>query len=151
MQKMYIKTPESYHFDHKMAIETVERHYNAKYMGYWSIKRDDGNWSEMPVDVFYQPNPDTSKGHSHYFGLFTVPGTGVMITDAKSAFSEPIIGLLTEDGEVIVSRHRHDFVSKDGFCIDGGREYTKIVGGLENVTRVEVTVENGEFLFNKIW
>lgn len=143
---MFIKTPDSYHFDHKLAIEMVEKHYNAKYMGYWTVKRENGEWSEMPVDVFYQPNPDVSKGHSHYLGLFTVPGTGVMITDAASAFSEPITGLLTDDGEVIVSRYRHNCVTKDNYMIDGGRDYVRTSGG----KLVEVTVVDGEFQFKVI-
>jgi len=115
-------------------------------MGYWAIKRDGGNWSEMPVDVFYQPNPDLSQGHSHYFGIFTVPGQGVLITDAASAFSEPITGLLTEDGEVIVSRYRHDCVQKGPYMIDGGRDYLRTSGNADSAL-VKITVVNGEFQF----
>ena len=144
---MFIKTPESYHFDHKYALNIIEEQYKAKYMGYWAIKRDGGNWSEMPVDVFYQPNPDLSQGHSHYFGIFTVPGQGVMITDAASAFSEPITGLLTNDGEVIVSRYRHDCVTKDNCMIDGGRDYLRTSGSNTDGKLVKVTVVNGEFQF----
>ena len=139
---MFIKTPESYHFDSKFAIQMVEREYKAKYMGYWCIKRDDGVWSEIPLDVFYQPNPDLEKGHSYYFGLYTVPGRGVFIADASSAFSEPITGILTDDGEVIVSRYRHDCVMKGDYMIDGGRDYTRSGGG----KFVNVTVKDGEFV-----
>ena len=144
---MFIKTPESYHFDHKYALNIIEEKYKAKYMGYWAIKRNGGNWSEMPVDVFYQPNPDLSKGHSHYFGIFTVPGQGVMITNAESAFSEPITGLLTEDGEVLVSRYRHDYVEKGPYMIDGGRDYLRTSGNNADGKLVKVTVVDGEFQF----
>jgi hypothetical protein len=49
----------------------------------------------------------------------------VYITEASSAFSDPIAGIPTDDGEVIVSRYRHDYVEKDGRMIDGGRDYTR--------------------------
>lgn len=145
---MFIKTPESYHFNHKYALNIIEEKYKAKYMGYWAVKRKNSNWSEMPVDVFYQPNPDLSKGHSYYFGIFTVPGQdGVLITDAASAFSEPITGLLTEDGEVLVSRYRHDCVQKGPYMIDGGRDYLRTSGNNADGKLVKVTVVNGEFVF----
>ena len=150
MEKMFIKTPESYYFDHKYAINIIEEQYGAKYMGYWCVKRADENWSEKPMDVFYQPNPDVSKGHSHYFGIFTVPGRGVYITDAKSAFEEPITGLLTEDGEVLVSRYRHDCVTKGEYMIDGGRDYLRTSGASVGGGRlVKVTVVDGEFQFEE--
>ena len=147
MNTMFIKTPESYHFDHKYALNIIEEKYKAKYMGYWAIKRDGGDWSDMPVDVFYQPNPDLSQGHSHYFGIFTVAGQGVLITNAASAFSEPITGLLTDDGEVLVSRYRHDYVEKGQYMIDGGRDYLRTSGNAVAGKLVEVTVVDGEFQF----
>ena len=70
----------------------------------------------------------------------------VMITNAESAFSEPITGILTDDGEVIVSRYRHDFVLKEGHFIDGGRDYTRSSGG----KFVDVTVKNGEFVLEAV-
>jgi hypothetical protein len=70
----------------------------------------------------------------------------LMISNAESAFSEPIAGVLTEDGEVIVSRFRHDYVTKDGQVIDGGRDYTRSSGG----KFVEVTVKNGEFVLEAV-
>jgi hypothetical protein len=69
----------------------------------------------------------------------------LMICNAESAFSEPITGILTEDGEVIVSRYRHDCVFKDGQMIDGGRDYLRSSGG----KFVNVTVKNGEFVLEK--
>ena len=141
MKNMFIKTPENgYHFN-KDGIVKIEDFYGAMYMGYWTIKEANGNWSNSPVDVFYQPNPDVSKGHSHYFGMYR-DGLKAMICNAESAFSEPITGILTEDGEVIVSRYRHDCVFKEGYMIDGGRDYTRSSGG----KFVNVTVKDGEFV-----
>jgi hypothetical protein len=80
---MFIKTPESgYHFSTD-EIAIIAKQYGAQYMGYWTIKRG-LNWSDQPADVFYQPNPDVSKGHSHYFGMFRTFEGQVMITNAES-------------------------------------------------------------------
>jgi hypothetical protein len=129
---MFVKIPEDGYWFKKAGIQKIEEKYGAKYMGYWATKNSRGYWNESPVDVFYQPNPDTSKGHTHYFGMFikndpfTGEGTGsVYITEASSAFSDPISGIPTDDGEVIVSRYRHDYVTKDGRMIDGGRDYVR--------------------------
>jgi hypothetical protein len=147
MSKMFIKTPEEGYHLTKSGITRAEAHYGAKYMGYWVTKKPDGQWNETPVDVFYQPNPDLSKGHSHYFGLFLNKRDGrPYITDAKFAFSETIVGILTDNGEVIVSRYRHDFVQKGGHFIDGGRDYTRSSGG----KFVNVTVKDGEFVLELV-
>jgi hypothetical protein len=123
--ELFVNTPkDGYHLTEKQ-ISIAEEKYGAKYMGYWCTKRlDGGSWNERPVDVFYQPNPDTSKGHSNYFGLFVQEGN-LWITNAASAFEEPITGIVCEDGEVIVSRFRHDYVTKGDRMIDGGRDYVR--------------------------
>jgi len=156
-KQMFIKTPEEGYHLNKIGIASHEKHYGAKYMGYWAIKStmksEEGQWCVTPVDVFYQPNPDLSKRHSHYFGIFFSNGGptiyhtgGLYITDAKSAFSKPITGILTDDGEVIVSRYRHDCVVKGDYMIDGGRDYTRSSGG----KFVNVTVNNGEFVLDAV-
>jgi hypothetical protein len=124
-------------------VSVVEEKYGAKYMGVWCTKNKLGQWNEQPVDVFYQPNPDKSKGHTNYFGLFTKNGT-LYICDASSAFSEPIYGLLTDEDEVLVSRCRHDYRCKNEYMIDGGRDYIRrsTEGDL-----VRVEVNEGKFNF----
>ena len=158
MSKMFVKIPKDGYWFKSAGIRKIEEKYNAKYMGYWCTKRPSGGWNESPVDVFYVENPDTSKGHTNYFGMFikTDPYTGestgsVYITEASTAFSEPIAGIPTDDGEVIVSRYRHDYVEKDGRMIDGGRDYTRssmhptvtiTVAGNQFVVTERVAVEN---------
>jgi hypothetical protein len=126
-------------------IKKIEETKNAKHMGAWCKKLAYGSWSETPVDVFYVENPDTSKGYTNYFGLF-YQNDELYITEASTAFSEPITGILCEDGEVLVSRYRHDFRTKGDVMIDGGRDYLKSSKG----TFVNVSVRNGDFLFEKI-
>ena len=121
---MFVNIPEDGYWLKSAGISKIEEKYGAKYMGYWCTKRPSGGWNEQPVDVFYQPNPDTAKGHTHYFGMFYRDDV-LYITEASTAFSDPIAGIVTDDGEVIVSRYRHDYVEKDGRMIDGGRDYTR--------------------------
>jgi hypothetical protein len=73
-------------------------------------------------------------------------GLKAMITNAESAFSDLITGILTDDGEVIVSRYRRDFVLKGNYFVDGGRDYIRSGGG----EFVNVTVKNGEFVLEKV-
>lgn len=127
-------------------IKRAEKAYNAKFLGAWALRDADGMWSDEPVDVFYAFNPDTEKGHTHYFGLFERFGE-LFITGADSAFEEPITGIDNEDGTVTVSRTCHDFVyGKDG-AIDGGRDYLKIVGSPK---LVRVIQKDGEFFAEEI-
>jgi len=55
--------------------------------------------------------------------------------------------LLTDDGEVLVSRYRHDYVEKGPYMIDGGRDYLRTSGNAVAGKLVEVTVVDGEFQF----
>ena len=127
-------------------IKKIEESYGAKYMGYWCTRHTAGWWNESPVDVFYQPNPDVAAGHTHYFGMFVREGK-VYITNAISAFSEPLMGVLSEDGEVLVSRYRNDCIVKGDVMVDGGRDYMKRSGSAK---MVQVRVVNHEFIFEEI-
>lgn len=107
-------------------IPVVEKRYGGKFMGDFVTKRPDGSWNEIPVAVFYQPNPDLSQGHTHYFGIFVQNGD-VYITNASSITDELFTGIVSDEGEVIFSRYRHDYTtSTDGSVfIDGGRDYVR--------------------------
>ena len=144
----FITTPKDGYWFNEDKIKKAEELYGAKYMGYWCTKRLDGNsWNDVPVDVFYQPNPDRAKGHSNYFGLF-FQDDQLWITDAQSAFSETIGGIITDDGEVLVSRYRHHYVTKEGgYMIDGGRDYLR--SSLHPTICVEV--KDGEFVFGGVY
>lgn len=144
---MELESRKPYYFTQE-GIERIEEMRDATYMGYWCGKTKSGSWAERPLDVFYVPNPDTDKGHTHYFGLLLNGLTkDVMITDASSCFSEPIVGLVEND-IVYVSRYRHDYVNTpSGGSIDGGRDYTKTS---VPVNLVNVTVNKDTFEFSDI-
>lgn len=107
-----------------ISIKKTEKAYGATYVGDFCLKTKDGGWSEEPAAIFYVPFPDVEKGHKHYFGLFQRQGI-LYITDGTSAFSEPIVGVVAPDGEVLYSRYRHDYREKGGVMIDGGRDYVR--------------------------
>jgi hypothetical protein len=118
-----------------ISVSDVEIRYNATYMGDFCLITKGDSWGDSTVAVFWQPNPDTTKGHSHYFGMFVRDGT-VYITNASSAFRDPIVGIVADNGEVIFSRSRHDFRSSSDrtVSIDGGRDYTRLIGNIHNPT-----------------
>lgn len=126
------------------AVKVIEDKYGAKYMGVWCTKKSSGGWNETPVDVFYQPNPDTARGHTNYFGIF-YRGMSLMICEASSAFSEPIYGILTDEDEVLVSRCRHDYRAKNEYMIDGGRDYIRR-STEGDLVRVEVNEDRFNFI-----
>jgi len=149
---MFIKTPkQGYHYTH-VTIEKMVKDYKAKYLGPWAYRTKD-KWFEIPVDVFYLPDPEKygslSSGEqiTNYLGMYNMPGYGLFTLDAKSAFSVPIIGIKTEDGEVLVSRFRHDCVKKGPYMIDGGRDYLRTSSNSADGKLVKVTVVDGEFQF----
>lgn len=142
---MKLENRDPYWFTNK-GVEQIEETKNAKYLGYWCGKTKTGNWGERPIDVFYQAEPDTDAGHTHYFGLL-IQDDKVLITNAESCFSNPMIGIV-EDDTVYVSRYRHDYVqTPNGKIIDGGRDYVKTDQASENF--VTVTVSDGEFIFEQ--
>lgn len=141
---MFIDTdPEQAYWFQAEQIRTLETRYLARYLGYWCVKNRDGTWSDTPVDVFYQPDPERDQGI--YFG-FTLFENKPVLTDASSAFSEILTGVLLDSGEVLVSRFCHDLQCKAGQMIDGGRDYVKTYAGAK---LVDITVEQGEFRFHQ--
>ncbi len=131
-------------------ITAYESHYNAKFIGDFCTRdSQDKCWVNDCVAVFYQPHPRLDLGHSHYFGLLVKNGT-VYIVNAESAFKEPITALVC-DGELIYSRYRHDmrrgYSSKGNETyVDGGRDYTKLVGDFMNTEMVQFTIQDGEIV-----
>ncbi len=106
-------------------IEKIEEKYQAKYIGEFCLKTKSGNWSENVAAVFYQ-EAKARPEYSHYFGILWQQGT-LMITNAESAFENGIQGVRALNGEIIFSRHVHDFrYSSDGSVfVDGGRDYLR--------------------------
>ena len=127
-------------------IPAVEDRFNGKFIGDFCIKTNNGSWSEEPLAVFYNDNPDVEKGHSNYFAIGVAGSDKVFITRGDSAFDDLITGIVADDGEVIFSRYRHDFVTSydDSVWIDGGRDYCRFGGDPDRL--VSITVLDGELV-----
>lgn len=104
----------------------VESHYGAVFVLQTQIVNMKGEKGSQAVDVFYQPKPDTEKGHGPYFCMYPDYDTG-------HSFIAGFPCVLAATGIVIenvfaYSAHRRDYVvhpkNKAAF-IDGGREYTR--------------------------
>lgn len=137
---MFTRIPKNGHHLKQDGILAVEEEMNAKYLGAWAIKTPKG-WTEFPVDVFYVANPDRSKGHSNYFGLlYSVSRGSIVICNAATVFETPCSAVIAEDGEVLISRYRHDYREAGGVMIDGGRDYTRAIGDTYTIV-----VKDGNF------
>ena len=113
-------------------VDLVEQKYNATFVCETCIRDKHGNWSQMPVQIYWQENPP--KGYSNYFAVFTQQDdqgkARVYITNGQTAVEDPITAIRHND-QIVFSRYRHDFrcIGPVGdVAIDGGRDYTKIVG-----------------------
>lgn len=109
-------------------IEKVEKHYNCTFVGDFCIKDKSGQYTTDTVALFWQEHPPV-EGYSHYFALF-VRGQSVFITSGASVLDASINVVVTPAGEVVYSRHRHDYrqAKTSNFAIDGGRDYVRIIG-----------------------
>lgn len=132
----------------QLSIKKVEEIKNAKFICELSVMGKFG-WTDSPAQIYYQEKP--AIGHSQYFGLIyqqTAAGRHLFIIDGMSAVGIPIEGVMTKAGEIIFSRFHHDYRSADTaeVSVDGGLSYTRVIGDINNVTRVVLTIKNGELV-----
>lgn len=106
-------------------IKKIEKKHKAKYIGDFCVKTVNG-WSDIPRSIFFCKNPNRNLGHSNYFGYHTDRKKNLYISNGESAFSEPIIGLKKENGDILISGFRHDYVENEDYMIDGGRDYVRM-------------------------
>lgn len=128
-------------------IDSIEKKYSGRYIGDFCIKKNSDTWTETPLAIFYNPTP-LKPEHSNYFGIMVVSKTSYIITNGASAFCEPIVGVVADDGEVVYSRYRHDYVvsSDNSVFIDGGRDYCRSSGS----KMVHLNMIDGEFKITEI-
>lgn len=104
-------------------ISKVEEIYGVKYVGEYDIRP--GSFS--PMLVFYQADPKTELGHSHYMGLYRHAVTAeAYVTNAAAIVGCEYPAVELEDGSFLVSRYRHDYqAGPRGEMVDGGIDYTR--------------------------
>ena len=120
-------------------ISKVEEKYKAKFIGEFPVKLRAGGWGPAGA-VFYQPTPDTSKGHKHLFGLY-FGGDKAVIYDASYLDGYIFSGVELPDGTFVWSRHVHDYREVPGGALDGGFDYLKVLG---KVSLVGLQIKEGK-------
>lgn len=126
----------------KETIAKIEEKYNAKYVLETCLADSKGNWYNFPVALFY-----TEKAHpegSNYFAMYEANGE-YLITDGITAVKDVVYTGIINDGVVEYSRYRHDFRMFGENFIDGGRDYLRVGGNLNNT--VEFKIHEGKVLF----
>lgn len=129
----YDNTPDAAGFD-AGDIGKIEKHYNCRYVCEWNTVTKQNKIAESVIALFYQEVPHPQG--SNWMGMFLGPDLGKdlrpYVMDGISASRLPIQGYVSNDGQVLFSKHRHDFrQSNDGsVTVDGGREYTRLLGNV---------------------
>ena len=117
-------------------IAKMENMYNATFVMESCLKTKNGGWSNFPVAIFY-----TEKAHprgSNYMGLYVDSYNRFLITDGITA-TEPFEGIQIGDN-VYYSHYRHHYRECGPVAIDGGRDYTKLVGDINAAKKVTLKV-----------
>jgi hypothetical protein len=110
-------------------VYLIEEKYKVKYIGYYDIPGRDS------VRIFYQSNPRLDLGHSNYLGvILQYRGTDldippeIWLCDGKTILEAKYPAIRFEDGTILCSRYRHDYVTQPnqpGVFLDGGLDYTR--------------------------
>lgn len=107
----------------------VESVKNAKFVCESCLKTEKGGWANFAAAFFYQREPH--ENGSHYFALYQNAWSGdLIIANGQVIEEQEITGILAENGEIIYSRYRHDYVDSydRSVSIDGGRDYVRTTG-----------------------
>ena len=120
-------------------ISIIEKNKNAQYVG-------DTEYKGNLVSVFYGDTPHPVSG-SRYFAIYYDTNREMMITNGAFIEDQNFVAVMSDDGEIIYSRYRHDMrYSKDGYVfIDGGRDYHRT----NAVITLNYVVRDGKFQLAK--
>lgn len=126
-------------------IKVIEDKYNSKYIGDFEIS---GNMDFTKSGaVFYQTNPNLSKGHSNYFCIYNDytadPNTYILILKNTYITKWDKLNFkgVKAGEDILISCHRHHYHEQDGIFIDGGFDYVRTNGEI-----VDVQLINGELI-----
>lgn len=127
----YDNTPDYYGLK-KEGIENVEKSRNCHYVCEWNVIQD-GKIIEQPMVIFW-----CDKAHdkgSNWMAMFRDSiDNNWYVRDGITASQLPIQCMVSDSKQVLFSKFRHDFRSShDGsVSVDGGRDYTRVLGKVRN-------------------
>lgn len=126
----------------------------SRYLFDTELKGSNGQWTNLPLATFYEPNPKFELGHTHYFGIYRHPVMkSFMIVEASASLDADIIAIASQNNELIHSRYGHDYRSSkdETVFIDGGRSSTRYGFSLDytkpEAILLNITVKKGELSF----
>ncbi len=121
-------------------IKKIEELKSAR----WLLDTEHKN---TPVSIFWQD--ERHPQGSNFFALHYYHD-GLLISNGAFILDQVIEGVLLPNGDVIYSRHVHDYCQYGDVAIDGGREYTRVVGNLMHpIVEIRVT-EKGEIRIEQV-
>lgn len=143
---MKLEKREPFYVKDEALRKFYEKELKAKYLGYFCARKPTGEEDVDPVDVFYKAKP--AKGESSYVGVLVRDGSQIVV-DAKSCFTEPMIGIC-ENNIVYISRYPDEVVrTPQGVEITGGPFNTQVRGSQLTPERKSELTKNIMYL-NKL-
>ena len=138
----YDATPD-YHGVTPEGIRKVEENRSCRYVCEWNVLDAKGDPYGQPMMIFW--NDVAHPQGSNWMALYSDVG-GYYVRDGITASRLPIQAYVSDDGQAVFSKHRHDFRSShDGtISVDGGREYTKLMGNFKTCRRVWLLPQAGK-------
>ena len=117
-------------------IDQVEQNYNCRYVTEWYLD------NKQMVLLFW--NDVAHPQGSNWMGVYG-SGDHLYVCDGIAASRYPVYCKVSNDKQVLFSKTRHDFrSSQDGsVTVDGGREYTRVLGAILNES-LYLVPQNGE-------
>jgi hypothetical protein len=132
-------TPDYYNL-FKEGVEKIEKLRNCRFVCEWNVVQD-GKIHHDPMLIFW--NDTAHPQGSNWMALFYY--NDWFVRDGITASQLPIECVVSNDKQVLFSKSRHDFrSSNDGSVIvDGGRDYTRVLGNVR-CERVWLVPQQGE-------
>ena len=137
----YDAKPDLYRIDLE-GIRKIEKLRSCRYVCEWNLTDAAGNAYDQSVLLFWNDVPHPQG--SNWMALYRA-GDDWYVRNGITASRLPIRCVVSNDGQVLFSKSRHDFRSShDGsVSIDGGRDYTRLLGNL-NCDRVWLLPQAGK-------
>lgn len=137
----YDNKPDFYGLKHE-TINAIEQQYKCKFVAEWNLLDSQNNPHEHPVLLFWNDVPHPTG--SNWMGMYRHQNEWY-VCDGITASRFPINCMVSNDKQVLFSKSRHDFRSSNdsSVSVDGGRDYTRVLGAIHN-ERVWLVPQNGE-------
>jgi hypothetical protein len=122
-------------------LAKVENMYKATFVMESCLKDKHGEWCNFPAAIFYteEAHPQGSNYFALYFERMSITSDPRLLIMNGISATEPFEGIQIGDN-VYYSRYRHDYRECGPVAIDGGRDYTKLVGDISVCKKVTLKV-----------